>query len=166
MITIKTNIDSFQSDFETRVDSISLNEILEKIGFYQENEIKKRFDTSSDAEGKSWKALKYRKGNPLRDTAALMGSFNTTISGSSVKVWTDKIYANIHDQGGVIESKVIEPKNKQALCFTINGTKYFSKRVVMPRVVIPQRKFSGISSKNKEDIEKLIKDYMTKKLNK
>ncbi len=156
MITIKTNIDSFQSDFETRVDSISLNEILEKIGFYQENEIKKRFDTSSDAEGKSWKALKYRKGNPLRDTAALMGSFNTTISGSSVKVWTDKIYANIHDQGGVIE-----PKNKQVLCFTINGIKYFSKRVV-----IPQRKFSGISSKNKEDIEKLIKDYMTKKLNK
>ena len=53
MITIKTNIDSFKSDFETRVDSISLNEILEKIGFYQENEIKKRFDTSSDAEGKS-----------------------------------------------------------------------------------------------------------------
>lgn len=156
MITIKTNIDSFQSDFETRVDSISLNEILEKIGFYQENEIKKRFDTSSDAEGKSWKALKYRKGNPLRDTAALMGSFNTTISGSSVKVWTDKIYANIHDQGGVIE-----PKNKQVLCFTVNGTKYFSKRVV-----IPQRKFSGISSKNTEDIEKLIKDYMTKKLNK
>ena len=161
MITIKTNIDSFQSDFETRVDSISLNEILEKIGFYQENEIKKRFDTSSDAEGKSWKALKYRKGNPLRDTAALMGSFNTTISGSSVKVWTDKIYANIHDQGGVIERGVIEPKNKQVLCFTINGIKYFSKRVV-----IPQRKFSGISSKNKEDIEKLIKDYMTKKLNK
>ena len=156
MITIKTNIDSFQSDFETRVDSISLNEILEKIGFYQENEIKKRFDTSSDAEGKSWKALKYRKGYPLRDTGALMGSFNTTISGSSVKVWTDKIYANIHDQGGVIE-----PKNKQVLCFTINGIKYFSKRVV-----IPQRKFSGISSKNKEDIEKLIKDYMTKKLNK
>ena len=156
MITIKTNIDSFKSDFETRVDSISLTEILEKIGFYQENEIKKRFDTSSDAEGKSWKALKYRKGNPLRDTAALMGSFNTTISGSSVKVWTDKIYANIHDQGGVIE-----PKNKQVLCFTVNGTKYFSKRVV-----IPQRKFSGISSKNTEDIEKLIKDYMTKKLNK
>ena len=156
MITIKTNIDSFQSDFETRVDSISLNEILEKIGFYQENEIKKRFDTSSDAEGKSWKALKHRKGYPLRDTGALMGSFNTTISGSSVKVWTDKIYANIHDQGGVIE-----PKNKQVLCFTINGIKYFSKRVV-----IPQRKFSGISSKNKEDIEKLIKDYMTKKLNK
>ena len=156
MITIKANIDSFKSDFETRVDSISLTEILEKIGFYQENEIKKRFDTSSDAEGKSWKALKYRKGNPLRDTAALMGSFNTTISGSSVKVWTDKIYANIHDQGGVIE-----PKNKQVLCFTVNGTKYFSKRVV-----IPQRKFSGISSKNTEDIEKLIKDYMTKKLNK
>ena len=156
MITIKTNIDSFQSDFETRVDSISLNEILEKIGFYQENEIKKRFDTSSDAEGKSWKALKHRKGYPLRDTGALMGSFNTTISGSSVKVWTDKIYANIHDQGGVIE-----PKNKQVLCFTINGIKYFSKRVV-----IPQRKFSGISSKNTEDIEKLIKDYMTKKLNK
>ena len=156
MIKIKTNIDSFKSDFETRVDSISLNEILEKIGFYQENEIKKRFDTSSDAEGKSWKALKYRKGNPLRDTAALMGSFNTTISGSSVKVWTDKIYANIHDQGGVTE-----PKNKQVLCFTVNGTKYFSKRVV-----IPQRKFSGISSKNTEDIEKLIKDYMTKKLNK
>ena len=97
-ITIKTNIDSIKSDFETRVDSISLSEILEKIGFYQENEIKKRFDTSSDAEGKSWKALKYRKGKPLQDTAALMGSFNTTISGSSVKVWTDKIYANIHDQ--------------------------------------------------------------------
>ena len=156
MITIKTNIDSFQSDFETRVDSISLNEILEKIGFYQENEIKKRFDTSSDAEGKSWKALKYRKGNPLRDTAALMGSFNTTISGSSAKVWTDKIYANIHDQGGVIE-----PKNKQVLCFTINGIKYFSKRVV-----IPQRKFSGISSKNIEYIEKLVKEYIEKKLNK
>ena len=156
MITIKTNIDSFQSDFETRVDSISLNEILEKIGNYQTEEMRKRFDDGVDASGKRWKALTSRSGDPLRDTGALMGSFNTTISGSSVKVWTDKIYANIHDQGGVIE-----PKNKQVLCFTINGIKYFSKRVV-----IPQRKFSGISSKNKEDIEKLIKDYMIKKLNK
>ena len=156
MITIKTNIDSFQSDFETRVDSISLNEILEKIGFYQENEIKKRFDTSSDAEGKSWKALKYRKGYPLRDTGALMGSFNTTISGSSVKVWTDKIYANIHDQGGVIV-----PKNKPVLKFKIDGHYYSSKKIV-----IPQRKFSGISSKNIEYINKLVKEYIEKKLNK
>ena len=156
MITIKTNIDSFKSDFETRVDSISLNEILEKIGFYQTEEMKKRFDDGVDASGKRWKALTSRIGNPLRNTGALMGSFNTTISGSSVKVWTDKIYANIHDQGGVIV-----PKNKQVLKFKIDGHYYSSKRIV-----IPQRKFSGISIKNTEEIEKMIKDYLEKKLNK
>ncbi len=156
MITIKTNIDSFQSDFETRVDSVSLNEILEKIGNYQTEEMSKRFDDGVDANGKRWKALTSRSGNPLRDTGALMGSFNTTISGSSVKVWTDKIYANIHDQGGVIV-----PKNKPVLKFKIDGHYYSSKKIV-----IPQRKFSGISSKNIEYINKLVKEYIEKKLNK
>ena len=155
-IKIKSNIDSYTTTFTNIVDELGSEEIMEKIGFYIENEMRKRFESGTDADGKAWAKLKLRKGKPLRDTGRLMGSLGTAeINGYSVSLFSNLIYAGIHDRGGTIT-----PKNAKMLAWTVGGKSYFAKSVT-----IPQRKFSGISDKNKKDLRKLIKEYYTSKLN-
>lgn len=155
-IKIKSNVDSYTADFKQMINEIDKQEVLEEVGFYLENEMRKRFSSGTDMDGKAWAKLKYRSGKPLRDTGRLMGSLGTAeINGNSVSVFSNLIYAGIHDRGGTIT-----PKSAKMLAFKVGGKSYFAKSVT-----IPQRKFSGISSKNKKELKKIIKDYYTKKLN-
>ncbi len=152
---IENNISNFVLSFEKKVNDIQQEELMDKIGFYMENEMRKRFDTGTDYKGNAWKKLKYRTGKPLRDTGALMGSLGTAeIKGDTVSIFSNLKYARLHDQGGVIE-----PKNKKFLKFTINGKDYFSKKIT-----VPARKFSGISSKNKIEIKELVNKFFQDKL--
>lgn len=155
-IKLTTNIDNVSTTFKDRIDSLKKEEMLEDVGFYLENEMRKRFASGTDVDGKSWLKLKLRKGKPLRDTGRLMGSLGTAkIRGNSVSVFSNLVYAGIHDNGGIIT-----PKASKMLAWKIGGKSYFAKSVT-----IPQRKFSGISDKNKTDLRKIIKDYYEKKLN-
>jgi len=154
-INIKTNIDSFSLSFKEKLRSISNDEVLDEIGFEMENEMRKRFDTEMDYQGNKWARLKYRNGKPLSDEGMLKGSlgeirimYNTVFSFSNLK------YAKLHDQGGTIV-----PKDKKALAFPINGKMFFAKKIV-----VPARKFSGISDKNKKMFKKIIEDHTINKL--
>ena len=152
---IKTNVDEFSLNFANKIEEIQQEDLLEEIGFYIENEMRKRFDTGTDMNGNAWEKLKYRQGKPLRDTGALMGSLGTAeISGNKISVFSNLKYARLHDQGGIIE-----PKEKNTLHFKIDGVDYFSKKIT-----VPARKFSGISDKNKKEIQKIISEYFEKKL--
>ncbi|RRD38810.1 hypothetical protein EII29_09805 [Leptotrichia sp. OH3620_COT-345] len=152
---IKNNINEFVITFQKKLDDIQQENLMDEIGFYMENEMRKRFDRGTDYKGKAWKKLKYRTGKPLRDTGALMGSLGTAeIKGDTVSIFSNLKYARLHDLGGTIE-----PKNKKMLKFTIGGIEYFSKKIN-----VPARKFSGISNKNKEDIKKTVSDFFLKKL--
>ena len=153
---IKTNVDEFSLNFANKIEEIQQEELLEEIGFYMENEMRKRFDTGTDMNGNAWEKLKYRQGKPLRDTGALMGSLGTAeISGNKISVFSNLKCARLPDQGGVIEPK----KEKNTLHFKIDGVDYFSKKIT-----VPARKFSGISDKNKKEIQKIVSEYFEKKL--
>ena len=84
-----------------------------------------------------------------------MGSLGTAeISGNKISVFSNLKYARLHDQGGTIE-----PKEKKALYFKIGKDEYFSKKIT-----VPARKFSGISDKNKKEIQEIVSEYFEKKL--
>ena len=153
-ISITTNLDSVSTSFKEKLRSINKNEMMDEVAFYMENEMRKRFDTETDYEGNDWEKLKLRKGKILSDTGALKGSLGIAkIEGNSVSVFSNLVYAKIHDEGGVIKAK-----NVKALHWKIGKDKYFAKSVT-----IPKRQFSGISDKNKEDLKKIINDYLINK---
>ena len=153
-ITITTNLDSVGSSFKERLGSVSKEEMFDEIAFYMENEMRKRFDSGTDYQGNAWTSLKIRKGKPLNDTGMLKGSLGAaTIKGNSISIFSNLVYAGIHDRGGTIT-----PKNAKVLHFKVGGTDYFAKSVT-----IPKRQFSGISDKNKEDLKKIINDYLVNK---
>ena len=154
-INIKTNIDSFSLSFKEKLRSINKEETLDEVAFYMENEMRKRFDTETDYQGNKWAKLKYRNGKPLSDTGALKGSLGVAeISGHTVSVFSNLKYARLQDQGGTIV-----PKNKKVLAFPINGKMFFLKKIV-----VPARKFSGASDKNRKDIEKIVEEHVINKL--
>ena len=76
------------------------------------------------------------------------------ISGNTVSVFSNLKYARLQDQGGTIV-----PKNKKVLAFPINGKMFFLKKIV-----VPARKFSGASDKNRKDIEKIVEEHVINKL--
>ena len=156
MFEIKTNVDEFSLNFANKIEEIQQEELLEKIGFYLENEMRKRFESGTDMNGNAWEKLKYRQGKPLRDKGALMGSLGEMkkIGSNRIAVFSNLKYARLHDQGGTIE-----PKEKNTLHFKIDGVDYFSKKIT-----VPARKFSGISDKNKKEIQKIVSEYFEKKL--
>lgn len=149
-INIKTNIDSFSLSFKEKLRSISNDEVLDEIGFEMENEMRKRFDTETDYQGNKWARLKHRNGKPLSDTGVLKGSLGVAeISGNSVSVFSNLIYARLQDQGGEITPK---------------DNKIFGKISFSKKIVVPARKFSGASDKNRKDIEKIVEEYVINKL--
>nr|DAX50181.1 MAG TPA: virion morphogenesis protein [Caudoviricetes sp.] len=153
-INIKTNIDSVSTSFKEKLRSINKGEMLEEVAFYMENEMRKRFDTETDYQGNKWEKLKLREGKILSDTGMLKGSLGTAeIKGNTVTVFSNLVYAKIHDEGGVIKAK-----NFKALHWKIGEEKYFAKSVT-----IPKRQFSGVSDKNKEDLIKIINEYFVNK---
>ena len=153
-INIKTNINSVSTSFKEKLRSINKGEMLDEVAFYMENEMRKRFDTETDYQGNKWKKLKLREGKILSDTGMLKGSLGTAeIKGNTVTVFSNLVYAKIHDEGGTIT-----PKSAKALYFKVGGKDYFSKSVT-----IPKRQFSGVSDKNKEDLIKIINEYFVNK---
>ena len=126
-ITITTNLDNVGSSFKERLGSVSKEEMFDEIAFYMENEMRKRFDAETDYEGNAWEKLKLRKGKILSDTGALKGSLGIAkIERDSVSVFSNLVYAKIHDEGGVIKAK-----NVKALHWKIGKDKYFAKSVTI-----------------------------------
>lgn len=71
-----------------------------------------------------------RDGSPatLRKNQLLVRSIRiVALTNASVTVGTDRIYAAIHQRGGVIV-----PKNAKLLSFTIGGQRVFAKKVTIP----------------------------------
>lgn len=154
-INIKTNIDSFSLSFKEKLRSINKEEALNAVGYDMETEMRKRFDTETDYQGNKWERLKYRNGKPLTKGGYLKGSLEIAkISGNTVSVFSNKKYARLQDQGGTVV-----PKDKKALAFPINGKIFLAKKIV-----VPARKFSGISDENKKKFEKTVEEYIINKL--
>ena len=105
-------------------------------------EIRLGFEDSTDPWGTPWKALKFRAGQPLKDTGVLANSITHNItSDTSAEVGTNICYAIVHQFGATV--KADQPKGKQSLCgyvtkgakrlaFSAGGSIIHAKSVTIP----------------------------------
>lgn len=101
------------------------------------NRIRLCFKLGIDPWGNPWQALKFRKGQPLRNTGRLNRSITSRVDSQGVTVGTNVAYAPPHQFGATIV-----PKNKPRLVFPgPNGKLIFAKKVVLPaRPFMPLRR--------------------------
>lgn len=102
--------------------------ILDGMGRVLTNFIRLGFKTSRSPWGVPWQPLKYRQGQPLRDTGRFQASITHIVQGDTVEIGTniDK-YPPVHQFGAVIT-----PKVAKALRFVVGGQVVFAKSVTIP----------------------------------
>lgn len=107
------------------------------IGRVLVNRIRLCFKLGVDPWGTPWQALRFRKGQPLRDTGRLNRSIVSRVDPTGVTVGTNLVYAPVHQFGATIV-----PKNKPLLVFKgPNGKLVFAKKVTIPaRPFMPIRR--------------------------
>lgn len=131
--------------------------IFDAIGAYGESSTRLRFKKGIDPEGKPWKpSLRAQAtgGQTLVMQGAhggLLGSITHRADDNSAEWGTNKVYAAIHQFGGVIK-----PKRKKSLRFRLaNGAFVTTKRVVMP-----QRAFLGVNEEDGQEIQAVTLDVV------
>jgi phage virion morphogenesis protein len=133
---------------------------LKNIGVAMVKSVRKRFDAEQAPDGTPWKPLSpaYRAGKKgpkiLQDSGmrgGLLGSIVWQLRGSdAVAIGTNKIYAAIHQFGGVVL-----PKRGDFLVFRLGDKLIFARKVV-----IPARQFLGISVADRQTILDVIEDVL------
>lgn len=97
------------------------------IGRVLSNRIKLGFKNSKSPYGDTWKPLKYRDGQPLRDKGLLQNSITYNAESDSVSIGTNAIQAKVQNFGAVIK-----PRTAKTLRFFIGNRAVFAKQVVIP----------------------------------
>ena len=95
-------------------------------------------------------------GQTLTDTGRLRASITHRLGPDEVVIGTNVVYAAIHQFGGQTPPRVIRPKHKKALAFTVGGQKIARKSVRHPGSKIPARPFLGIDSGDEAVISETI----------
>lgn len=117
-----------------------------------------RFDTTTDPEGKRWKAsIRAREsaGKTLTKSARLKNSIRAEADKTGMAVGTNTIYAATHQFGA--KGRVIKAKRAKALRFKFNGQWVSVKKV---QVDIPARPFLGISAEDDKEIQETLDDMI------
>jgi len=118
---------------------------LKNIGQALLKSTRARFDSETAPDGSHWKPLnpEYKQGKRglkilqgAGVAGGLLGSINARVTGNRLEIGTNKVYAAIHQFGGVIV-----PKRYPALVFRIGGKLAFARKVT-----IPARPFLGVSA--------------------
>lgn len=115
---------------------------------------KERFVDETDPEGNKWKKGVKNGGQTLTLSGLLRRSITNTSDDETAVIGTNRIYAGIHQFGGVITAK----KSKY-LRFKINGREVFAKSVV-----IPARPFLGVSETDKDAVKDELNTLLTEAL--
>lgn len=115
---------------------------------------KERFVDETDPEGNKWKKGVKNGGQTLTLSGLLRRSITNTSDDKTAVIGTNRIYAGIHQFGGVITAK----KSKY-LRFKINGREVFAKSVV-----IPARPFLGVSETDKDAVKDELNTLLTEAL--
>lgn len=131
----------------------SLRPALLEIGEHLQGSVEERFRTETDPEGNAWTPLSpftranKRNDQILTESGGLRGSIHYTAGNDTLEQGTNKIYAAIHQHGGVIK-----PKNKSALAIGKPGGEF----AVVKQVTIPARVYLGLSDDDKQAIDAIL----------
>lgn len=117
----------------------NMEPVYATIGRTLVNRIRLGFKTGIDPWGSPWAKLKFRQGQPLRDTGRLNRSIVAKADATGVTVGTNVEHARVHQYGATIV-----PKTKSRLVFPGPGGKLiFAKKVTIPaRPFLPLRRAS------------------------
>jgi phage virion morphogenesis protein len=113
-----------------------------------------RFRAGRDPTGAPWRPLSRayadtkRGGQILVESRALMNSITRRVSGRTLEVGSNRIYARIHQEGGVIRAK-----GGGALRFPL-GDGY----VTVKSVTIPARPYLGLSAADERAVLDAVED--------
>ncbi len=129
---------------------------LKWVGVEVATQTRARIDAGGpDPDGNPWKPLNpayaaTKKGagllRELGMRGGLQGSITWRVTGDTVQVGSNKIYAAIHQFGGVIT-----PKSAPALVFHLGA-----RLVKVRKVRIPARPYLGLSAGDRGDLERLL----------
>jgi phage virion morphogenesis protein len=114
-----------------------LKPVFATVGRVIVNRIRLCFKLGIDPWGTPWAALKFRKGQPLRDTGRLQRSIVANPDKDGVTIGTNVKYARTHQFGATIT-----PKSAKRLVFPgAGGQLIFAKKVTVPsRPFMPLKK--------------------------
>lgn len=129
--------------------------LLEDIAFLGENSTRERFSTQIGPDGRRWKPslrAQLNGGKTLTKDGHLGDSITSRADNSAAEWGTNRIYAAIHQFGGVIKAKA-----GGYLRFAIPGFGYVSKR----QVTIDARPYLGLSAEDEQDILALVSDHIS-----
>jgi len=128
---------------------------LDEIGASLVSSTVQRFRQGVSPSGEPWKPSRRAEregGRTLVDSGRLRDSITHEVSGNSVSVGTNVVYAAIHQLGGTIRAK-----NAKGLAIpTPSGGVVFRQRVR-----IPARPFLGVSEADREEIAEISIDHLT-----
>lgn len=151
--------------------------VLNAIGGEVLKRVQMNFRNSQSPEGVPWAPLKKRAGKPLLDTTRLRNSITYQVSGDSVNVGTNVIYAAIHQFGGNIDhaarsQQAYFKKNKAGIGnkFVKKSRSNFSQWVTIGAhsVTIPARPFlptNGLPDPWRNSILKIIQRHLQAAIN-
>jgi phage virion morphogenesis protein len=120
----------------------NMQPVFATIGRVLTNRIRLCFKLGIDPWGSPWAALRFRRGQPLRDTGRLQRSVSSRPDATGVTVGTNLIYAPTHQFGAVIR-----PRTAPRLVFPGPGGRLiFAKKVTIPaRPFMPLRKDGSLA---------------------
>ena len=126
------------------------------------------FRRGVDPYGKPWKPLKFRSGQPLRDTGRLQNSITFRADRKGITIGTNVCYAPPHQFGAVVEAG--KPPH-QSLCgyvtkgspvlrFEAGGKVVYAKKVTIPaRPFLPDAQ-RGLPDEWADDIRASLNAYL------
>lgn len=127
-----------------------LTPVLDEIGQTLVTSVNMRFARGTGPDGEAWAPLTTGETPILVKSGRLRDSITHAVTGDSVTVGTNLLYAATHQFGATIK-----PKNAKALAFTVGG-----KFVMAKTVQIPARPFLGISDQDVDLVEGVIDDRL------
>lgn len=130
--------------------------LLAQIAFLGENQTRERFSTETGPDGQKWKDSLRKKlfgGKTLTQDGHLGDSITSKATDKEASWGSNRIYAAIHQFGGVIRAKT-----SKGLAFQLAS----GDNVVTRQVTMPARPFLGVSNADERDITDLVRGYVRK----
>jgi phage gpG-like protein len=98
-------------------------------------QVQAEFRESRDPYGSAWAALKYRSGQPLRDTGRLASSFSSRAGSNTIEVGTNVAYAAPHQDGASIK-----PRARKTIDGAVESMRKKMAAKPAGMIIIPQRR--------------------------
>lgn len=120
-----------------QLQQTSVKPAMKVVGQKLTSKIQLGFRASATPWGAPWAPLKFRQGQPLRDTGRMQRSINWRIGGTDAQPHVD-VGTKITAPGGASIAAVhqfgatIEPVHAKLLAFMAGGRVIFAKKVVIP----------------------------------